>query len=607
MSLPQEQPLYKGVAVGYARVSTVDQESGISLDAQEQAIGQYCLTNGLQLLRVVKEVFSGTKLLRDKLDREIMPLVKGRQITHIVCYDQDRWARNEYARLKWEKEVLEPHGVELVITNEGHFDSPHDRDLVRGLKGNVAEHFAQQVKVKVTQAMTFKANAREYCGGNVPYGYQPEEVDRRLSRHGKVKVIRKYFPHPFESKVVRFIKELYGWGGSDIFPLPEKYQGLGSYGSTVITEILNDLNVRKRKGKPFDTAFVKKLIHDSCNYHIGTFSYKKTYGDKDERRRRGGTYRPAHEVIEIPRAFDAIVPEELQLLCQKKITEAGVRAKRSSRFTVQRTEYLGSGLFHCSLCGGILLGRTRAADSRHKVPELRYMCSNRYNKAGCTSPMIKANLLHRGLDELMQLFLGNPDHVNAIVNHTVKILKDRRQEKPANLTSLKEQLQRIVHQKENLINNLKEAPDLGRILKDDLIALDQQQRTMEEALARMEKEQLSPRNENLEDKVRKACRDILKVWETASLKEKNLLLKALIKRAVVDTDAKEVVYSLAIPLEKLVGSCRGSGGTGSDGGCTEALAEVHGNRTHPPACGRCTGFEDQETHQAPWHFRFHNV
>ena len=32
------------------------------------------------------------------------------------------------------------------------------------------------------------------------------------------------------------------------------------------------------------------------------------------------------------------------------------------------------------------------------------------------------------------------------------------------------------------------------------------------------------------------------------------------------------------------------------------MAEVHGNRTHPPACDRYTGFEDQEAHQAPWHF-----
>ncbi len=37
------------------------------------------------------------------------------------------------------------------------------------------------------------------------------------------------------------------------------------------------------------------------------------------------------------------------------------------------------------------------------------------------------------------------------------------------------------------------------------------------------------------------------------------------------------------------------------------MAEVHGNRTHPPARHRCTGFEDQEAHQAPWHFHVNNV
>jgi putative transposase len=110
------------------------------------------------------------------------------------------------------------------------------------------------------------------------------------------------------------------------------------------------------------------------------------------------------------------------------------------------------------------------------------------------------------------------------------------------------------------------------------LSLDQQQRM----IARMEKEEASPR-------------------------EENLLLKTLIRRAVVDTEKKEVAYSLAIPIEKLVGPDRGCGETGSEGGCTEVMAEVHGNRTHPRALHPCTGFEDQETHQAPWHFRCHNV
>jgi hypothetical protein len=33
------------------------------------------------------------------------------------------------------------------------------------------------------------------------------------------------------------------------------------------------------------------------------------------------------------------------------------------------------------------------------------------------------------------------------------------------------------------------------------------------------------------------------------------------------------------------------------------MAEVHRNRTDPGALHPNTGFEDQEAHQAPWHFR----
>lgn len=158
---------YRGVAVGYARISTILQETGVSLDAQEAEIRRFCNAERLKLLKVVKEVWSGTKLIRDKLDNDIMPLVEAKEVTHVVCYDQDRWARNEYARLKWQHEVLEPKGVDLLIVDEGHFEHPHDRELFRGLKGNVAQYMARQTRQKVIQAMLHKATGTEYCGGNV--------------------------------------------------------------------------------------------------------------------------------------------------------------------------------------------------------------------------------------------------------------------------------------------------------------------------------------------------------------------------------------------------------------------------------------------------------
>jgi DNA invertase Pin-like site-specific DNA recombinase len=568
---------YRGIAIGYARVSTMKQEGNVSLEAQEEDIRTLCESEGLYLLYVVKEVWSGTKIVRDKLDKEIMPLVNRGEVTHVVCYDQDRWARNEYARLKWEHEVLEPKNVELLIVGEGKFASRHDRDFVRGIKGNVAEYQAKQTAQKVVQALNFKANNREFCGGNIPYGYTTTIIGHRTNNQGRSKPIRRLDPHPEEGKIVTFVKELYGWGRSDLFPLPERFQGLGNYGTTIITQVLNELSLKKRNGEPFDTPFVKKLIRDRENYHLGTMTYRKTYGDKDERRRRGTSHRPKNQVIEIPDAFAPIVPLDLQLLCQKKIEE---NAKHVSRFTVQHSEYVGSGLYTCAVCGGILIGRTRSPDAKHKVAEQRYMCAKRYNKAGCSAPMIKADYLHDGLDEIVRLFLGNPQNLEKIVESSVEMVKAQQAQRPESLDVVKAKCDKISRQKRNLIANLKEAPELGAMLRDDLLQLDMEQRSLEATLKKLMAAQHETSSETIQSKVRRACGDILTLWDNSPIGRKNEILKALVSSAKVDTREKEVVYSLAIGLERLLGEQVTHPGEVGQGGCVQVMAEAHGNRTH---------------------------
>ena len=505
-----------------------------------------------------------------------MPLVEAKQVTHVVCYDQDRWARNEYARLKWQHEVLEPKGVDLLIVDEGHFEHEHDRELYRGLKGNVAQYMARQTRQKVIQAMLHKASGAEYCGGNVPYGFMPVEFSQRINKQGRSKPIRRLEPHPTESKIVLFIKELYGYGRSDIFPIPEQFKGMGDIGASIITDILNSIPLKRRGDKTFDTAFVKKLIKDKYNYHIGTLTYCKTYGDKDERAKRGTSYRPEEEVIQIPQAFPSIVPFELQLLCQRKITE---NASHSSRFTSPRSQYLGSGIFTCT-CGGKMIGRTKASSKKDGKPQLRYMCERRYNKAGCKEPMIMADYLHEGLNEVVKLFLGNADNAELIVKHTAEIIMADQREQPKSIAIVRNKLQKIRQQKDNLVSNLMEAPELGKILSSKLIELDEEENSLDFVLKSMQNDQTLTGEKDLYELVRTACRDIFELWEKAPLSKKNLLLKELISTAEVNPQNKEVKYSLAIPHDRIFDKKTPCLGNSYREGCTEGLAEAHGNRTH---------------------------
>ncbi|BEQ16885.1 hypothetical protein [Desulfoferula mesophila] len=169
-----------------------------------------------------------------------------------------------------------------------------------------------------------------------------------------------------------------------------------------------------------------------------------------------------------------------------------------------------------------------------------------------------------------------------IAKLTIQMIGERGRERPKGILAIRARLQKVSNQKANLIANLKDAPELGRILKDELVALDIEERRLQETLEVAESSQHQGEATDLASRVRQACEEILAVWERAPVKKKNQLLKALVHRAEVDAESKEVTYYLAIPLNLLTGPENTHPGGGSRGGCTQVVAEVHGNRTHLP-------------------------
>ena len=141
----------KGDTLGYIRISTVDQESGISFDTQEASIGAFCKRRGLHLIAIVREVCSGTKIHRKQLDKVVLPMIRNREITHLVVYDQDRWFRNEWGRLSLQHNFLDCNGVELEIVNEGTFERTSDRNLFRNIRGSFDQHFAEVERLRWEQ------------------------------------------------------------------------------------------------------------------------------------------------------------------------------------------------------------------------------------------------------------------------------------------------------------------------------------------------------------------------------------------------------------------------------------------------------------------------
>ena len=96
----------------YARVAT-DGQARSSLRGQVAECYQYAASNGLEVVRVFEEVFSGIRLDRPGLER-LRGMVNRREIDAVIVYRLDRLSRSA-EHMKTLCDELKEHGVALYI------------------------------------------------------------------------------------------------------------------------------------------------------------------------------------------------------------------------------------------------------------------------------------------------------------------------------------------------------------------------------------------------------------------------------------------------------------------------------------------------------------
>jgi DNA invertase Pin-like site-specific DNA recombinase len=122
-------------AVGYVRVSTDMQAAdGLSLDAQQAAIEQYCLAQGYQLTGIYKDVLSGAKDQRPGLKEALGCLEKGVDILVVLKFDRLSRSIKHFCELY--ERYFKTGSKELVAIRESiKLDSSLGRALVNILLG----------------------------------------------------------------------------------------------------------------------------------------------------------------------------------------------------------------------------------------------------------------------------------------------------------------------------------------------------------------------------------------------------------------------------------------------------------------------------------------
>lgn len=159
-------------AIAYLRVSTDGQaESGLGLEAQRHACGEWCDEHGVELVGVFSdEGVSGT-VEPSKREQLALALDAIKQADVFIVAKRDRIAR-DMVHTGMVERIVERAGAELVsAAGEGtQTDDPFAALFQTRMTDLFAEYEALQASVRTKAALAAKRARGEKTGGDVPYG-----------------------------------------------------------------------------------------------------------------------------------------------------------------------------------------------------------------------------------------------------------------------------------------------------------------------------------------------------------------------------------------------------------------------------------------------------
>ena len=319
----------------YARVSSEEQTHGYSLDAQIEAIRDYCAGKGYEVSgEYVDAGYTGRNDKRPQFRKLLVDAQDG-LFEAVIVHKFDRFARNR-AQSVIHKALLRDIGIPVLSVSEPTDPDNPSSIITEGILEVVAEWYSANLGQEVRKGRTKGAKLGKYMGGFVRYGYKIDGESHTMIDEDEANHVLSIFHQ-----------------AADGVPLRQ-----------IVLWLHNEGIPTKRTGGKWSTQRLSLMLKDEA--YIGKAFFNK-------KQRKGGKLVNG-EPVAIP--YPAIVPKELFNRVRARLAEN----KKKNKGGAKRF-YLLQNLGKCGECGGNL--------RCHTVHEHRYMnCSRQhtYPQYHCYQP-----------------------------------------------------------------------------------------------------------------------------------------------------------------------------------------------------------------------------
>ena len=470
----------------YARVSTDLDSQETSIENQREHYLHYI--NGhedWELAGIYEE--SGVSGTKAESRPELMKLMKdcrAGEIDLVITKSISRFARNTSECIAMVRELTDI-GVTLIFEKENIDTSKMESEFLLTLLAAFAESESQSISTNQKWSIRRRFQSGTYKGGKVPYGYRRDK--------------KGYVIHSKEAEIVKRIFNMLCDGK----------------GTVVIARELNADKVptwtesyREEEGKGRWRS--NSIIAIARNeFYTGDSLYQKTFMDEGYRKRvNTGQLDQYLNEADHP----AIIDHEMFRKANEAIREHGEAYGRQEMRGTKR--YVFSGKLRCGCCGGTMSRGKNLSQGKEEKPF--YACENHKHKrsvAQGTCPMLPVfeqdvkNAFATALNRLA----AEP---SILANHN---------DEGAEREKLEAQLQ-SVKRRQSLLHDRALADRYTAELREKKAALDSEEKTILDALAKLEKK--SP-VADLQKAVRK--RGVKETFETAD----EALFTAFVDHAVL--------------------------------------------------------------------------